>query len=243
MADELNNDKASPRADNASESTGARPNGPLPTSQAIALIIPLIILGFAILLFWNWQPEPLTIEKTILKESIIKVVQNGADLRAVKQIYYNRGQTIEFKLRFATRATHYPESIPLSVVLEDIRVDLFLPSADKSLLPMIDAIIAQHSQTNPFDALETFQRDHFERLREKLGERYHVVQAEVTRISDELRQKNLLTEEYLRSSNLSFWVSVIGLVFSLLIGGMQIFLWMRTSSFHTGAPVRTPPTT
>jgi hypothetical protein len=130
----------------------------------------------------------------------------------------------------------------LSVVLEDIRTDLFLPSADKSLLPKLDAIIAEHSQTNPFDALEAFQRDQFERLREKLGEHYTSVQAEVTRISDELRQKNLLTEQYLRSSNISFWVSVIGLAFSLAIGGTQIFIWIRSSDFHAGTPIRTPPT-
>ena len=211
----------------------------LTAPQAIVLVTLICIFVGLLVFLLPSRPEYL-IRKTALKDPIVAALNNGADLRAVKQIYNNRTPTIEFT--FPTAGTHYAISVPLSVVLEDIRADLFLPSADKTLLPKLDAIIAEYSQTNPFDALEAFQRDQFERLREKLGERYISVQAEVIRISDELRQKNLLTDQYLRSSNISFWVSVTGLAFSLAIGGIQIFTWIRTSAFHAGRDARTPRT-
>jgi hypothetical protein len=121
-------------------------------------------------------------------------------------------------------------SIPLSVVLEDIRADLFLNSnSNRAVVEQIDALIAQHLQINPFDRLEPTQKDQFERLREKIGENYDAVQLEVTRIADELQARNLLTQQYLRKSTVSFWVSITGLSFSLIIGVLQVYQWLHGS--------------
>jgi hypothetical protein len=135
---------------------------------------------------------------------------------------------MEWGIVWTTATTHYPISVPLSVVLEDIRTDLFINGdADKSLIPLVDGLITQHFQTNPFDNLETTQKDNFERLREKTGDRYTSVQAEVTKIADELYAQNLLTKQYLRHSTISFWVSIAALAFSLVIGGIQIYQGRR----------------
>jgi hypothetical protein len=151
-------------------------------------------------------------------------------LRAVKQIYFNREQSRDRGFVLRTTTTHYPMSIPLSVVLEDIRADLFINSnPNRALVEQIDALIAQHLQINPFDQLEPTQKDQFERLREKIGEGYDAVQLEVTRIADELHARNSLTQQYLRKSTVSFWVSITGLSFSLIIGGIQIYQWLRGS--------------
>lgn len=199
----------------------------LTLAQAIPLaVMILILLGFSVFLHYT-RPEPNIIKKETLKATIIKAIENGADLRAVKQIYFNRAQFISWG--FLTATTHYPISAPLSVILEDIRTDLFINrDTDKSLIPLVDGLITQHFQTNPFDNLEPTQKDNFERLREKIGDRYTAVQAEVTKIADELYAQNLLTKQYLRDSTISFWVSIAGLAFAFIIGGIQIYQGRRT---------------
>jgi hypothetical protein len=198
----------------------------LTLTQAILLaVMILILLGFSVFLHYT-RPEPNIIKKETLKATIIKAIENGADLRAVKQIYFNRAQFISWG--FSTATTHYPISAPLSVILEDIRTDLFINrDTDKSLIPLVDGLITQHFQTNPFDNLEPTQKDNFERLREKIGDRYTAVQAEVTKIADELYAQNLLTKQYLRDSTISFWVSIAGLTFAFIIGGIQIYQGRR----------------
>lgn len=196
-----------------------------PRAQLAAVTVILLLLAGTWGFIFYITPEPRIITKESLKATIIKAIENGADLRAVKQVYVNREQFLGWGF-FAVRptTTHYPISIPLSVVLEDIRTDLFInPDADKSLIPRIDVLIVQHLQTNPFDKLEPTQKDHFERLREKIGARYTVVQTEVTKIADELYAQNLLTKQYLRDSTISFWVSIAGLALSLVIGTIQIY--------------------
>ena len=193
-------------------------------AQLIAMIVILLLLLGAIGFIRYITPEPMILTKESLKATVIKAIENGADLRAVKQIYLNREQFLGLGfLGLRPSTTHYPLSIPLSVVLEDIRTDLFInPDADKSLLPRIDGLIVQHLQTNPFDKLEATQKDHFERLREKIGDRYAVVQTDVAKIADELYAQNLLTKQYLRDSTISFWVSIAGLALSLVLGAVQV---------------------
>ena len=167
-------------------------------------------------------PEPTLISKAELKGDIVTAIKNNADLRAIKQIYNNRHPSARWGF-FGPR-THYAFSVPLSAVLEDIRADVFLEhNPDKSLLPALDKLTAEQFQTNPFDALEPDQKDHFERLRERLGERYAGVQDEVVKIADQLYAKNILTKQYLRNSTTSFWVSVVGLLLAIVVGGVQLY--------------------
>jgi hypothetical protein len=195
----------------------------------LALVMLLVVFGFVFVLKTT-IPEPSELRKETLKNTIVKAIENSADLRAVKQIYFNREQSRDRGFVLRTTTTHYPMSIPLSVVLEDIRADLFINSnPNRALVEQIDALIAQHLQINPFDQLEPTQKDQFERLREKIGEGYDAVQLEVTRIADELHARNSLTQQYLRKSTVSFWVSITGLSFSLIIGGIQIYQWLRGS--------------
>ena len=194
-------------------------------AQIIVMIMILLLLLGAIGFIRYITPEPMIITKETLKATVIKAIVNGADLRAVKQIYLNREQFSGLGfLGLRPSTTHYPLSIPLSVVLEDIRTDLFMnQDTDKSLIPRIDVLIQQHLQTNPFDKLEPTQKDHFERLREKIGDRYTAIETDVTKIADELYAQNLLTKQYLRDATISFWVSIAGLAFSLVIGAFQIY--------------------
>lgn len=46
---------------------------------------------------------------------------------------------------------------------------------------------------------------------------------DVNNLADELHVKNMLVDEYLGDSKMSFWISIIAVVLSLLIGAYQIF--------------------
>jgi len=112
--------------------------------------------------------------------------------------------------------------VPLSVVLSDIRVNAFR-EGKKDLLPTIEPIIREYDEVNPFDKLQVGQKDYFENIRIKSGEKYPDIVNDINNLVDELHEKNMLVDEYLGDSKMSFWISIIAVALSLLIGGYQIF--------------------
>jgi hypothetical protein len=195
---------------------------PAPLAVQLGVVTVFLIVVLYLLYVVLTVPEPTTISKAELKGDIVTAIKNNADLRAIKQIYNNRHRSAGWG--FVGPRTHYAFSVPLSAVLEDVRADVFLAhDSDKSLLPALDKLTAEQFQTNPFDTLEPDQKDHFERLRERLGERYAGVQDEVGKIADQLYAKNILTQQYLRNSTISVWVSVVGLLFAIVVGSVQLY--------------------
>lgn len=81
----------------------------------------------------------------------------------------------------------------------------------------------EHEEINPFDKLLVGQKDYFENLRIKTGSDYKNISNDVNNLADELHQKNLLVDEYLSDSKMSFWISIFAVFLSLAIGGYQIF--------------------
>src|SRR5437867_1444156 len=63
-------------------------------AQAVAVTAIILVLVSVLALFFYSTPEPRTLNKETLKNLIIKAIENGADLRAVKQIYSNREQLV-----------------------------------------------------------------------------------------------------------------------------------------------------
>ena len=120
---------------------------------------------------------------------------------------------------------NYSVDTPLSDILQDIRAEQYAkaPEAASSLLPNLDKIIREHTQTNPFDKLELGQREAFDNIRAKLGPNYEQVQVEITKLSDELFSKNLAVEKYLRDSTFSLWLSIFALFISLAISAYQLY--------------------
>ena len=171
-------------------------------------------------------------ERSTLLSRIEKAVNNGADLRSVKQIFSNR-QRVRPKLwPLGYSNDRYGEPVNLSTVLEDLRANAFLrDDASETLVATLDQIIAEHEQTNPFDQLEPTQRLHFESLRSKLGESYPTIRPNVDRIVGELASRNQLVAEYLADATLSFRLSIIALVVGLVALIPQVaqgIAWWRT---------------
>ncbi len=197
------------------------------------LLMPIIvgaIIG-CLVGFTNTGSENQYVSKDVLSGRILTAVDNGADLRAVRNIYQNRklkGKSI--KQIFSSMEGYYNQNVPLSQVLEDLRTSMYENkelSTGKvkpdSLVIKLDQLLIEHTERNPFDALEGGQRDSFENIRLKCGADYSRIKLEVDKVAAELVTKNALVDKYLGRSETSFWVSICALIISLGFGAVQIY--------------------
>lgn len=186
----------------------------------LTALVPLLglMMSFSLILI----EEKKFVEKTVLQSDIEKIISNGGDLESVKQALRSQPTVNSLKLIIANKSDYYSVDIPLSIVLSDIRVNAFRQSK-KDILPILEPIINEYEEINPFDKLQIGQKDYFENIRIKTGESYSNIVNDVNNLADELHEKNMLVDEYLGDSKMSFWISIIAVILSLIIGGYQIF--------------------
>ena len=165
------------------------------------------------------------VDKKPVISSLSTAIKNGCDLQVIKTIYSNR----EFKSKgikelLGKGEQTYEIDEPLSKVLEDIKSDLFLNGPlDTTFLIRLDELMIANLQTNPFDNLEPNQRDLFINIRQKVPDKYSIIQEDLNKISTELNSKNTATVKYLKYSNMSLIFSLTGLMLALILGFIQIY--------------------
>ena len=163
--------------------------------------------------------------KDVVQKKILLAVKNNADLQIIKEIYSNlESNQINIGSYFKDKDNIYASDVPLSIILSDTRSNLYLSDTppDSITVSRLSKIINEHNEINPFDKLAKYQKDYFENVRIKLNDNYPLVSNGLNKISDDLYSKNLLVEEYLSDSKISFWISIIALIFSISIGLFQI---------------------
>ena len=123
----------------------------------------------------------------------------------MKHVYATRNieriSPIDALLRFTRSAENnfYRGNEPLSFILEDIRTELSLQkdTSIASVLPKLDQVIGELGATSPFDALERNQKDYFEAIRQRAGDRYGDIKNDLEKLADEVIKKNDLVQIYL----------------------------------------------
>jgi hypothetical protein len=196
----------------------------------ISITITLTILSItSILLIYikDQKDMPEAYFSKEIKGNIKTVIHEGSDISTVKHLYNSKiikNRTL-FDILNKKEEAFYPENTSLSQILNDLKVDFYLDSTvnDSLYLERIENILKIHNQVNPFDKLDSNQKFAFENIRTKLGDNYQIVQGDFNRIADELNNKNQLVGKYLDKSNLSYWISIIALVVSLILSTIQIF--------------------
>ena len=173
------------------------------------------------------------VKREPLLTNITAAISNGADLTVVRHLYKQRKAerslllTALFKRSQETYRSdeYYAADTPLSDILQDIRAARFIDKPTEAQSPQapLERIIREHEQQNPFDKLESGQREAFDNIRGKLGSSYDAVQNDLTRIGDELHAKNIAVEKYLRDSSFSLRLSIFALFLSVIISSYQIF--------------------
>ena len=189
--------------------------------QLIAVMGTLVMIT-ALSIYFYFVKDANYINKNILQADIANIISNDGDLRSIKKAMSDQAHPSVYETEI-NKSQFYPSNISLSVVLDDIRVDFFREVTKESKLPKLDAIIKEFEETNPFDKLQIGQKDFFENIRIKTeGEGYLKISNDVNNIVEELYQKNQLVNEYLSDSKLSFWISILAVIISIIIGIIQI---------------------
>jgi hypothetical protein len=211
-----------------------------------------VLTGFLVVIFLNLTISiissilgsgDLYVERSYIKSEIFSAINNGGDLRAAKNIYENRRYLERgFFSVFSSDDEYYGYSVTMSKILEDVRSDYFLKEiedanryrsyseneyirkSDADSISKIDRIIEEYEQLNPFEGLEAAQKDNFENVRIKLGDKYALISGDMEKLSSDLRGRNELVGQYLKDSTISFWVSIVALFFSLVVSAYQIYL-------------------
>lgn len=176
-------------------------------------------------------PSTESFDEKLIQSDIIAILSNGGDLRAVKQAYSQRDLLSEsiFSTISGGRKESYAINTPLSVVLDDIRVQIFRgkDDFDKEMMTPLDKIIEEYEQTNPFDKLQIGQKDYFENIRVKSSSNYENLSNDLNHIADQLFSQNQLADKYLDEATQSSYISMFAVAMAVLLGGFQIWLVFR----------------
>ncbi|EAS44796.1 hypothetical protein C9J48_23965 [Photobacterium profundum] len=193
-------------------------------------IIAFLFYGGLIWQFWL-SDDDVYVDKLVTKINVTKMVENGADLESIKHFYGNlTGEEWGFIYRWdKDKANFYLIDTPLLTVLKDLKSDTYLDSNFSSKQrDGLNTIIAEYQQRNPFEGLEQAQKDSFENIRTKLANNFDDVSSDFYKISEDLKQKNLLVNQYLSDSKTSLYVSIASLAFAFITTfGSQYFYWRR----------------
>lgn len=193
------------------------------------VLVSIIGLCFTLIPIVKSSDERL-VDKEAIKTTLSQVIKGGADLDLVKHVYSVR--TLKRVPLKYDPSLYYLSETPLSIILNDLRVDYMMAQgvdSDTLYYSRLKAVIQENLYHNPFDNLEDTQARYFESLRYKIGEEYELVQDDVQQIATELFNKNQLVTKYLNKSNTSFRISIIALIVTCLLSLFQIIQnWRAT---------------
>jgi len=192
----------------------------------IAILVTVVFISTGLMIINQGQIGEAFVLKSEIKHKIVTAITHKADLRAIKNIYQNRIKSKkDFSQLLSDMSEYFSSNYPLSNILEDMRTDLyFSDTVNIVLLDKFDKIITEHNAVNPFDILESTQKEYFENIRIKLGQQEYIsIQTEIDNLVDELYAKNSLVTQYLNDASTSFWISITALAFAIIIGAFQIY--------------------
>lgn len=190
-------------------------------------ILALILTFMTVIIITSVEIEKGVIKEDI-QEKISVAIKNGADLNAIKQIYKNRNMMRQNIFSNITdKKNVYSYEIVLSEILADIRANQYLMTkegVDTVFIKSVDALIKDYNYSDPFDKLENIQKEYFNNIRMKSVSNYYLIENDLSKLADELYNKNNLVNQYLRDSNLSFWLSISALIFSFIMSSYQLYI-------------------
>ncbi|MDO6611947.1 hypothetical protein Q4601_06885 [Shewanella sp. 1_MG-2023] len=166
--------------------------------------------------------------KEQIDQSIRVMIVNNSDLTTLD--FALKNPRIDNPSR-TTKFERYPDNVNLNDVLMSLKAEHYTQTnPETQFLNKLNAIIIEHNEVDPFSKLLNHQKDLFDNVRFKAKGSYNDIDDDINKIAQELYSKNKLVDEYLDKSNLSFWVSVFGLVIALLTTLVQ-FIATRKNKY------------
>jgi len=198
----------------------------------------MLVFGFLFygVIAWYFisSEDELFIKKEPLKADITQMIANASNLDSLKH-YFNNAEKLEWGFIYGwsnDKKDYYKSPISLVNVLKDIQSDFYLKTASNTLnIKRVVELIKEHEQRNPFDELSEIQKDQFNNIRIKLDSNYELVEQEVNKLSNDMKQNNKLINQYLSDSKTSLYVSIASLIFALITTiGSQVVYRKRSSN-------------
>lgn len=185
------------------------------------------IIFLIVLVFNNNIQQGSFFEKKEIQESLRKIINNGGSIDEIKRVYDNKNieeRRLDFKSSKYVKS-HYISDTPLSAILSDLLVEYYKQDtiiADTAYVVRLRDLITSYETIHPFDGLEENQRYYLENIRLKMDSNYYLIQDDLVKLGDELDRKNLLVNKYLNKSEISFWISIIALIITIVLSGWQL---------------------
>lgn len=203
-------------------------------NNTIAGLVGIFLIILPIYVVWDWAfgDDDFYEPKSKIQSDVSSMIKNGASLDSLKH-YFTSAFNQQWGLIYRwdkEKKDHYRQDVSLLIVLKDIESENYLNGRSESdNLDAISKLIAEYQERNPFDGLEVNQKDLFENIRVKLGDKYNVVSNDVNKLSDELSQKNKLLTRYLSDSQTSLYISIVSLAFGLVLPILSMLYKKRRS--------------
>lgn len=221
-------------------------------TSSLALLVLVIVMG----LLYVVNPEsnsPYGFEKEPIQKTLKAIIINGGNLDIIKHTYNNRdlkGKNFREDLLGIDKDKYYRYDYPLSGILNDLLKKYYIDIEEKKYtrnynknvvikgqivnqdslyFHLLNNIISENEKHNPFDKLEENQKYNFETIQQKLDSNYVKIAPDITKIVDEMYNKNQLIAEYLNNSELSLKISIGALIVTILLSMYQIIQNRRSS--------------
>jgi hypothetical protein len=163
--------------------------------------------------------------KEDIQNQLVVAINNQATIDVIKNIYQNRTSIEHIYILLQDKNNYYNYNDSLSQILNDIKTKFYLKDKSSIDINKTKIIIEDYLLTNPYDSLETSQKDVFINIRQKLdNNQYEIIKNDLEKIAKEITQQNNLVNQYLKDSTNSFWISISALVFSAILGLYQLYL-------------------
>lgn len=170
-----------------------------------------------------------------IQNMLITTIKNGGSLESVNHIYSARKYCpYSFVDIFkSTNDAYYYEPTSLSFILRDIQVEAYQTDMykDSILLSNLEKTILYHERKYPFDGLEDAQKTIFENILIKLNDNYEIVQPDISKLANELRNQNQLVYTYFNKSNKSYFISIAALIITIIASVYQIYQANKTNNY------------
>lgn len=200
------------------------------------MLISILSLVWALLLFLNGDDQwgNKRFSKQEIQSKLITTIKNGGSLETVKHIYAARQHepySIIDMFR-STSDTYYYEPTSLSFILRDIQANSYQTSLykDSIFVNNLEIVIQDHERKYPFDGLEDSQKTIFENILVKLNNNYDVVQQDVSKLANEIKNQNQLVYTYLNKSTKSYFISIAALIITIVASIYQIIQTNKTNN-------------
>lgn len=173
--------------------------------------------------------------KADMQHKLTLTIRHGGSLETVKHIYAAREYKDYSLIDFfkVDNDKYYYEPTSLTFILNDLLVNSYQDSTyqDSIYMAHLQQIRLEHEKKYPFDGLEDTQKNLFENIVIKLGDRYEIVQLDMTKLANEIQNQNQLVRTYLNKSNTSYIISIIALIITIATASYQIYQSHKTNKF------------